>query len=96
MTSLTSALLDARNKIFSMAHRVTDTDLIMLDAKCIRMREFETEISKIFRGIADSRRKGYGAPPQTSALRCFAPRSSMFRNGEIKGWQLYKNRDVIS
>jgi len=79
-----------------------DTDSLTLDekwAKCIRMRDFATEISNIFRGsLPQSPHAGEvlrrpSPHPAPSALRRFAPRSSvvrhMSRNGGIKSWQPY-------
>ena len=73
----------------------------MLDAKwakCITMRDFATEISIFFRGIAPAPLRRLFLDPTPSAFSAsrlprlvrglrLLSRPSMSRNGEIKSWQ---------
>ena len=64
----------------------------MLDAKCIRMRDFATKISKNFLGHCPQTPMLGGAmvplpDPTPSVLRRFTPHARPSRNEEIKSWQ---------
>ena len=89
MTLLNSLIRSQKENIFNV------TDSVMLDAKCIRMRDFATEISKIFWGIAPGPacwvgRRSPSPNPTTSALRRFAPPAPSTSQSSIPEWRNQK------